>query len=333
MPRALRPLPCLIALVVAACGGASPAAPADTRSIAERHAGDVGIANDPDVLFAEMGEEGTLPELFARWDGNSTGNSVALDSTVRPPLSPGRQSIRLFTTAGPPGPGTVRSAGLYKLFPGGLPGTVHVRWYVRYNTAGTFHHSGPRIGGVNPPSPTSPATPAGTRPSGSDFFYVAAELSGAKTGPAATSTVDWYNYWMHQRGTSFFPGQYYGNSFINAPAVAIDLASWHCIEVQLTLNTPVTGYDGEIRMWIDGALVSHVAKGTTGTWTEDNFTPAAGGAPFEGFQWRNDPALATNYLQLLHFVDNDPTGFVNSVNYDHVVVARRYIGPLVAAAP
>jgi hypothetical protein len=316
------------AATVPACDTATPAGPASAAGIAERYPGDAGIQNDPDVVFVEMGEESTLAGLFANWSGNTTGNSVALDSGTYPALSPGHQSIRLFTTAGPLGPGTVRTAGLYKLFPGGLEGTIYARWYVRYNTTGTFHQSGPRLGGVNPPSATQPNTPAGTLPNGSDFFYAGAELSAAKTAPATTSTVDWYNYWMHQRGTTFFPGLFYGNSFINSPSVAIDLSTWNCIEIRLTLNDPVTSHTGSIAMWINGTPVSSVGPGTTGSWTEDNFRPDPAGTAFEGFQWRSDPNLRINYLQLLHFVDSDPAGFVNSVNYDHVVVARRYIGPL-----
>ncbi len=296
--------------------------------LASRYPRDIGIERDPDVLFTEMGEAATLNALFANWSGNSTGNSVALDSGVVPPLSTGRQSIRLFTTAGPLGPGTVRSAGLYKYFGGGYDGPVYARWYVKYNSSGTFHHSGPRLGGNNPGSATQPNSPAGVRPNGDDFFYLGAELSAAKTAPAVRSTVDFYNYWMHQRGTSFFPGQYFGNSFINDPAVSIDLNAWNCIEVQLTLNQPVGSFNGEIAMWLNGAPVSRVGMGTPGIWTEDNFHPDPQGSPFEGFQWRNDDRLKINYFQLLHFVDQDPPGTVNSIYFDHVVVARRYVGAL-----
>jgi hypothetical protein len=307
---------------------APPPPPAATASIAERYPGDVNINTDPDVVFVETGEEGTLAELFARWNASTTANSVALDRSTRPAASPGQQSIRLFTTAGPLGPGTIRSAGLYKYFPGGVGETVYARWYVKYNPTGTFHHSGVRLGGSNPPSPTQPYGPAGVRPNGADFFYLGAETTQGKQGPTARSTFDFYNYWMHQRGTTFFPGLYYGNSFINSPTVTIDMTSWNCIEVQLTLNEPVTGFTGEIAMWINGLLVGRVGRGTLGIWTEDNFEPRPDGTPFEGFQWRNHQALVTNYFQLLHFVDSDPTGFVNSVNYDHIVVARKYIGPI-----
>lgn len=118
------------------------------------------------------------------------------------------------------------------------------------------------------------------------------------------------------------------NDNSTANSVAIDLTMWNCLEMLWIANNPVSGFDGEIALWINGVKVAHVKPGTLGSWDEDNFHPATTGTPFEGFQWRNSAALRANYLELLHFVDNDPAGRVNSVNYDHVVVARRYIGPL-----
>lgn len=312
-------------------GTATPT-PTPTSPVAVGLAGgysrDVGIERDPDVIFTEMAEEPSLGALFSNWDGDSTSNSVALDRSSVPPLSAGQQSIRLFTTSAPNGAGGVRSAGLYKFFPEGYEGTLYARWYVKYNTVGTFHHSGPRLGGNNPGSPSQPTSPAGVRPNGSDFFYLGAELSGAKAAPSPRSTVDFYNYWMHQRGSSFFPGQYFGNSFINDPSVSVDLNAWNCIEVRLTLNSPVDTFSGEAAMWVNGRQVAVIAPGTLGFWTEDKFRPDPTGQPFEGFQWRNDGRLKINYFQLLHFVDQDPPGVVNSIYFDHVVIARRYIGPM-----
>lgn len=329
MPACSRLIGGAVLLGLVACSDA-PASPADNEEwtdLASRYPGDVGIEADPDVYFVETAEVADLATLAGHWGGVSASGSVALDAAV-PPGSPGGKSIRLTTTAGPLGPGTARSAGLYHAFPGGLTGPVHVRWYVRYNTVGTFHHSGPRLGGNNPLSLTHANSPAGARPNGDDFFYVGVELSGAKAAPAASSPVDYYVYWMGQRGTSYFPGEYYGNSFINDPAVAISLSQWHCLELRFTPNESVGSATGALELWIDGVKVSDVRQGTLGTWTEDNFQPGPAGTAFEGFQWRNTTALPVNYLELLHFVDQDPNGLQNSVNYDHIVVARRYIGPL-----
>ncbi len=74
--------------------------PIDAQGIASRYPGDKNIQLDSNVIFTEMGEESNLNELFGRWSANSTSNSIALDTTTFPPGSPGKQSIKLFTTAG-----------------------------------------------------------------------------------------------------------------------------------------------------------------------------------------------------------------------------------------
>lgn len=300
------------------------AKPSGAQGIAAGYPGDVNIHLNAQVLFTEMSEHASLANLFANWTANTGAATIALDATTFPPGSPGQQSLRLFTTAGVLGnPGTYRTAGLYKLLAPGIGDSVFARWYVKYNTTQTFHHSGPRLGGNNPPAST-PFAPAGIKPNGADFFYAGSEPTQDRV---ANSTYDFYNYWKDMRGTTFFPGLFYGNSFINDPKVNIDMRAWNCIEIMLKLNNPIHSTNGELALWINGVKVSQVKPGTTGNWVEDNFFPGAG-APFEGFQWRTDASLACNYLQLLHFVDQDPAGEINSVNYDHIVVAKSYIGPL-----
>lgn len=301
--------------------------------IANSYPNDSNIQTDPSVVFTEMGEESSLSNLLSNWSGNSTSGctsvaSLALDSTSIPAGSLGNQSIRLFTTAGSPGPGVCRTSYLRKTFPAFSGDTIYARWYVKYNTVGTFHHSGTRLGGSNPISATT-LNVAGILPSGSDFFYVGAETYQGKNVPVTQSTFDFFNYWMHQRHNSIFPATtYYGNSFINDTNVFINMSVWNCIEIRLIMNNPVTSYNGEIAMWINGIQVSDVKTGTLGNWNEDRFTPNIGGSAFEGFQFRDTSSLTFNYFELMHYVDNDSIGFVNSVNYDHIVLAKKYIGPI-----
>ncbi len=292
--------------------------PSNILGIAAQYPGDTNIDKDPNVIFTEMGEEATTQELFGHWSNNSGTATIALDPSTSPAKSTGHQSIKLSTTAN-----TNPIAILYKSFPQGYSDTVYARWYVKYNTDRTFHHSGIRLGGNNPPSTKNPTSPAGVKPNGSDFFYLGAEPTQEKV---TASTFDFFNYWPEMRTTSFFPGKYYGNSFINNPNVTIALDQWNCIEVRLKLNSP-TASDGEISMWINGVLVSDIKGGVTGTWDEDNFVPGTGSA-FEGFQWRTDPNLLINYFSLSHYVDQDTLGQVNSIHFDHVVLAKSYIGPI-----
>jgi len=87
-------------------------------------------------------------------------------------------------------------------------------------------------------------------------------------------------------------------------------------------------------MWIDGSLLRKDAQiiswdrlgGPKGYWTHDWFTPDVNSATsFEGFQWRNTTALKLTYLWLEYYMDTGGTG---TVEFDHVVLAKSYIGPI-----
>lgn len=303
------------------------------QGIASHYYGDKNIQLDSNVVFTEMAEESNIAELLSRWSSSTKGNTpISLDTTTSPPNSLGKQSMKFTTTGGISGnPGTVLSADLFKQLDSEFNDSLFFRCYIKYNTSGTFHHSGLRIGGAYPATPV-PRNFAGNLPNDStdQFFYVGAEVSGAYQKPVQKSMFDFYNYWRQQRHSSFFPDSvYYGNSFINSNTVSIDMAEWNCIEVRVKLNIPPDS-SGEISMWINGNLVSYVKHGITGTWIDDDFFPGAG-SPFEGFSWRGNDRLKLNFIWLTHFVDHDPAGHRNSINYDHIVVAKKYIGPIVAA--
>ena len=112
--------------------------------------------------------------------------------------------------------------------------------------------------------------------------------------------------------------------------------------------------NGEQAYWLDGKLTrkgdqitSYVGKGfpSAGTWTYDKFIPGvtqegvvfdyakgkgvplAGGKPFPGFAWRNVPELNANAIWLYRYMSSPEKG-TSKVWWDHVVVARKYIGPL-----
>ena len=64
----------------------------------------------------------------------------------------------------------------------------------------------------------------------------------------------------------------------------------------------------------------------------ETFPVAAGGEPFEGFQWRKDANLKLNCLCLLQYTPSAPEGHEGKVYFDDVVVATDYIGPRAPAA-
>src|SRR5439155_10435464 len=183
---------------------------------------------------------------------------------------------------------------------------------------------------------------AGERPRGDERFTVGIEPNGDAW------VWDYYTYWMEMRGSP--PrGQTWGNSFVRDPRLKVGRGKWDCAEAMVRMND-VGDSNGEMALWIDGRRVSHLGKGfPMGKWVFDKFIPGEGGesirwddakgrpesftvpaagVPFEGFRWRRDGRLKLNFLWVLDYITDVPAGHVSKVWFDHVVVARRYIGPL-----
>lgn len=133
-------------------------------------------------------------------------------------------------------------------------------------------------------------------------------------------------------------GRYWGNAIHPEDLEQIPRGKWQCVEIMLKLNSAPERHDGELALWIDGALRMHVAPGVPrGPWTGMGFALLdEGGEPFEGFRWRIDERLKINFFWLLHYVTENAArqnraGRVNPVNrvwFDDIVLATEYIGPL-----
>ena len=59
-----------------------------------------------------------------------------------------------------------------------------------------------------------------------------------------------------------------------------------------------------------------------------NFVQDPAGTPFEGFRWRGDANLNLNWIWLQNYAPKDPAGFTGHKTFDHLVVAKSYIGCL-----
>jgi hypothetical protein len=223
------------------------------------------------------------------------------------------------------GGGVSNGGHLYKQLSPGVDDTLYVRYYIKYPTSGTFHHSGVWMGGTNPPL-AWPNPQAGTKPVGNDRFMAAAEPSDA------TQRFDHYDYWMdmHQSNDGF----YWGNLLKNDPNLRANAGQWMCVEHMVKLNNPLTSSNGEHAIWIDGVKVSHVGPGfPNGSWSGGIFTQSPSGAPFGGLRWRSDANLKLNWIWLQNFADSDPAGFQGHMKFDHLVAAKSYIGCLPGSAP
>jgi hypothetical protein len=321
----------LMSAAFSACGmgdetsSASPrAAGAPIVGLAKKYPGDEGIANDPNVVFAEDFEEADFDAVCSRWEDVQTKDIMSLSPDV-PPGSAGSHSLLMTHVGG-------RSTGghLYRRL---LPGydQLYVRFYVKFDPNCSPIHHFVHMGGYNPPT-SWPQGGAGIRPAGDERFTTGVEPYGALW------RWDFYSYWMEMRSSP--DNKSWGHDFINDPALIAERGRWICVELMMKMNEPVTQSNGEQALWIDGRpwirdgqTVSRLGQGfPRGRWVWDSFLPDGGGEPFQGFRWRRTPELKLNFLWLLLYITESPASHVSRVWFDEVVVARRYIGPINVAA-
>jgi hypothetical protein len=280
------------------------------RGIAGKYPADIGIENDPAVVFVEDFETDDVQVVIDRWTDHKRPDNMSIVTDV-PPGATGR-AMRL-------GPG----ADLYRRLPHNHE-RLFLRYYVKYETPSEYHHSGATIGGYNPPL-DFPFPHAGERPAGDDRVLIGIEpLSGRVATPDSTLRFDFYNYWMHMRTNP--GGTYFGNDLINDPAVVVPAGTWTCVEVMVKLNHPVHSFNGELALWLNGRLVTHLRQSRPrGYWVWDSFHPDPYADPFEGFQFRSTGDLGLNWIWLQNFITSDLEA---AVFFDHVVMAKKYVGPL-----
>lgn len=320
----------------------TPSIPEGAQGIAAKYPGDVGIEKDPDVVFAES-FDGPVDEICARWD-QAAGKPIMSKSDDVPPGSGGRQSLRLTRVAGGTG-GYTDGGNFYRRLQGGYD-RLHFRFYMKFNREhAPIHHYGAGFLGYHPPSPW-PKGGAGLRPKGDESFVTQVE-------PGDFTSWNFYSYWQHMGGSP--PrGQTWGNSFEHeVPPRPVEKEKWICLELMLKMND-VGDTNGEQAYWLDGKLsrkgdlvTSYLGKGfpSSGSWVFDKFfpgvakegvfwdyakgrsTPNAGGKPFPGFAWRSSADLKINALWLYRYMSKPETG-VSEVWWDHLVVAKSYVGPL-----
>jgi len=321
--------------------------PKGDNGIAAKYPGDRGIENAPDVLFVESFESAaSVSDLGKRWDNISNAAIMSFSEDI-PPGSSGKSSL-LMTHIG----GKSDGGHLYRRL---LPGyeTLHFRFYTKIAPDCYPIHHFVHTGGYNPPTPW-PQGGAGSRPKGDKHFSTAVEPHGDRW------VWDYYTYWMEMRGSP--PrGQTWGNSFIRDPNLkvkrTVDLkpstwqrGKWTCLELMVKLND-VGDTNGEMGLWVDGKLVSHLGKGfPKGKWIYDKFIPGEGGEglrwsdekggpenfrvppggqPFDGFRWRTVEELKNNWIWMLLYITKAPAGYESKVWFDDIVVAKKYIGPIV----
>jgi hypothetical protein len=281
-------------------------------SLSSRYPGDVNIESDPSVVLVEKFEQSSVSTMLSNWDDVMNGNRMVF-STDKPTGSPGTKSLDI------PWIGGVTTGGhLFKELPTPIDDVLYVRYYIKYPAAGTYQHDGVWLGGYNP-SLSYPNPMAGVRPNGNDRFSASAEQSDDGR------RFDHYNYFSNMRLSG--DGSYWGNTLLNNPSVTVAAGQWVCVEQMVKLNTPGS-MNGEHAIWLNGTKVSHLGQGfPNGRWSGGNFIQDPSGSPFEGIRWRTDSNLKFTYIWLQNYSPNNNSG-QGSMKFDHLVVAKTYIGCL-----
>lgn len=319
--------------------------------LAWQYPGDEGIENDLNVVFAENFETGDLADLEARWGyASNRGGRVMSYSDDVPAGSAGKRSLQMTATRGENSGGE-----LYKAFEEGWD-KIHLRFYTRFaEDHGNYHHF-VALRGFKDPLPY-PVGGAGQQPENHFSVTIDPNINHAKASENHSPPGIWhfYAYWPEMRSWQSPEGEpdgrpnpYYGNSLQPGVPAVVPRGEWIAVEVMLKLNSSTEKSDGEVALWIDGEPVVHYAPGTPrGYWASNRFLNDPGlpdAQPFEGFRWRHDRSVSINVLRLQHYVSGsafdksqayaeaNPDYLINTrqaaVWFDHVVMAKEYIGPM-----
>lgn len=301
--------------------------------LSSKHACDKGLATDPAVLWLEDFEEGSVSAVTARYDSANNPPGMALVSDV-PPMSCGKASLKL--TSGP----NANATDLYKkLVP--AHDEWFVRWYAKYQSGVSWHHTGVWIGGYAPPLPY-PNPQAGLKPNGDDRFSVSIEPVYGIGQP--NPRFDFYNYWMQMHSWMAQPQgttAYYGNALVNSASFTANDDTWICLEVHVKLNTDVASSGGAVlEVWKNDGLVQRFDESMpVGCWIKDKFCASGADGPEctaypnlcmrpyipLDLQWRSTASLQLDAFWPQNYITQGPQG---SVEYDEMVVATARVGCL-----
>jgi len=324
--------------------------------LAALYPGDVGLGADSAVVFHDDFEVKALADLNQRWTYTGSdlydGRLSLVDDSI--PGCPGRTSLKINIIKG-----EFDGASAYKLLDKGYD-RLYARFYCKFAPDAPYVHHFVHLGGKTSTA-AYPEGGAGNRPTGYDRFTTSIDLrSGGANPPGAWV---FYSYWcdMHswqtpQGASDGRANAYYGNVFgppVERPEQA-KRGQWQCVEMMIKMNSAPDKSDGEQAFWIDGRLVDRWAPGShMGCWFSDRFreygtevynlaaTVDSIPKPFEGFRWSRTPYLKINQFDLQYYLasvfENDLrpadstiayNGSLGRVEFDNVVLATRYIGPL-----
>jgi hypothetical protein len=280
--------------------------------IAARHPGDVGIADDPHVIFADDFEGyGDASELGARWNAG-VYNVVRL---AREPenVHSGSQSVE-FTS---PERDDELSNTVARQLDEELD-VLYLRFYSRFGPDFDIWGSSHNGGGLSAHYFVDGAATPGIPADGYNKFLMEWESWRGEQAEPNPGLLNVYIYHPEQRsrwGDHFFPDgtvlpfSYqpgdFGDDFVPRDDVVVELGRWYCYEIMLRANTPGER-DGRITLWLDGEVF----------------------ADFGNLRLRDTADLRIDRFNLSLHAGANPSGETHK-HYDDVVAATSCIGPRV----
>ena len=310
--------------------------------IASMYPFDNNIASDPDVLYADDFESYSTPDDLTsagHWTKSSWKANLRI-ATEPENQNPNLDSHKSLEMSLPVSDTEVSTGVVRDLLP--TEDVVYARMYQRfdaaYNAPGS-NHNGVRIS-ANYPDVAGTAPPEdGT---GNFLFLLQNDITGDTPSPGKTQLyvywpkqrsringepvgMQWGDIWMpsgftlpyvdaaHEVGAdgqavanrgdwTAFPSDY--PDFKPMMDFLPERDKWYCVELMVKSNTPGSA-DGEVKYWIDGEL-----KGD--------------------FPNLNVRSISTLKLNTVHFMLHaGRTTQINKKWYDNVVIAKKYIGPMV----
>jgi hypothetical protein len=291
---------------------ASGALPEGNTGIAAKYPGDVGIAGDSAVIFADDFEGYVQPsDIAKRWD-NMYQNQYVSIATAAADVYAGKQAIE-FTL---PQETAELSDAVEKIVSPELD-VLFLRYYSKfqppYDVVGSSHNGSSISAHYEVGYTSTPGVPA----NGTNKFL--ANLENWRGDAATASPGDLNIYFYHplqrsQWGDHFFPTGLvmpntsipfdFGPDFVSRPDLIPALDQWYVYELMVKANTPGKT-DGRIAAWVDGKLVMD----------------------FPSLRLRDVASLTIDRFALCFHIGSNPNG-QSKKWYDNVVAAKSYIGPM-----
>ncbi len=298
-----------------------------SAGISSLYPGDIGIGNDPRVLFHDNFEHADPVLTNHGWQYRECSGCFSYESNSSV-VNHGNYSLKDTATKGANEGGTI-----HRYISG--QDDVYVRYYIRFkNDTGWPAH----MGGI-----AANDGSAGSRPAGNQAFWSSLEpvdYGGLDSDyPPGTRYWMFYTYWQEMHSWQNIDGSgtsFYGNIFTPYQTEIIQKDRWYCIEARLKANTP-NQYDGEQVFWVNNQLVGNYSTNSVnGSWIREKFFTFGGwvgwgGQPiisWPGYNWRTISSLKLNRVDLEWWFNGIPASYPteNIVYFDDFVVATDYIG-------